>query len=81
MKHFVIAYKRDSGDLLEFLAVSSRAEARRHHLELEVRYRPDPFVELVVLSGDEATLRRTHSRYFVKLNDLQGRFEELESLA
>lgn len=66
MKHFLLRYRRSSGEILslvEFGSDMKAATAERY--EAERRARTDPDLEVVVLSAaSRAALVETHVRYF-----------------
>lgn len=69
---FILAYKRPAAQLLEPLSSTvSLNDARKRKAELESRYGQSLDVEVVLLESEsEATLRRTHSRYFRTLEEM-----------
>lgn len=61
---FLVQFKRSRQALISMKEFTDRAEAVRDLCATE-RMNNDPDLEVVLLSSDsEATLRRTHSRYF-----------------
>ena len=72
MKNFVVVYERPSTSLLLFrqFAEGDWASANRLRNDLELQYRLQPEVEIVLLSSSSIdTLKATHSRYFVHVVD------------
>lgn len=64
-RHFVVAYKRSAGKLLELGEFDTAKEAHARRMELDLQYRTDHDVEVAVLGSDSLDqLKRTHSRYF-----------------
>lgn len=62
---FLIDYDRASGTIRQFerFADTDRQKAEQLRLELELKSRAD--AEIVILEADdEATIRKTHARYF-----------------
>lgn len=67
IEHFLVGYRRSSGVLQRVCAfpLSKLEEAIRRRTELELQHRNDPDFEIVLLlSGSQTTLERTHARYF-----------------
>lgn len=61
---FLVQFRRSRQSLLSMTQFADRSEAVRE-LSATERMNDDPDLEIVLLSSDsEATLRRTHSRYF-----------------
>lgn len=61
---YLVQFKRSRQALLSIKEYTDRSEAVRD-LSATERLNQNPDVEVVLLSSDsEATLRRTHSRYF-----------------
>jgi hypothetical protein len=72
--HFLLVYDRSSGQLLRQRAFSDDASALRARFEAEREFEQQPHIEIVALSAaSEQDLRRTHARYFLRLEDLAGR--------
>ncbi|HEX5010952.1 MAG TPA: hypothetical protein VFY71_11175 [Planctomycetota bacterium] len=72
MKHFVVVYDRPSTSLLLFrqFAEGDWPSANTLRNDLELKYRLQPEIEIVLLGSDSiATLKATHSRYFVHVVD------------
>ena len=71
---FLIEYKRSAEELVTFRRYeeSQRQQARRDQLDLELdRNRHRIENEIVILEADdEATIRRTHRRYFESMRQL-----------
>jgi hypothetical protein len=64
-KHFLLVFDRPHGQLLDMVEYADAAEALRARFSVERTYRQDPTIEVVVLTAEsEATLHRTHARYF-----------------
>lgn len=62
--YFLVQFKRSRQALISMQMFENRSEAVQT-LSVTERLNDDPDVEVVLLSSDsEATLRRTHSRYF-----------------
>jgi hypothetical protein len=63
---FLLEYDRKLGKLRDFKSFNDRAQAQRERLERELfLHRSLQPCEVVLLeAADEATLRRTHKRYF-----------------
>lgn len=73
MSSFLIVFDRERGKLLQMQAIDSAKEADTERVELELKYRFDKSIEIVVLeASSEDQLRSTHARYFgaVGLEDL-----------
>ncbi len=72
MTRFVVVYERPRARLLLFrqFAHDDWASANTLRNELEMQYRTQPEIEIVLLTSDSiATLQATHSRYFVCVVD------------
>ncbi len=72
MKHFLIAYRRSAGLLLEMsdLGTDWRAAASAR-ARLEAKHRLDADVEIVLLSAPSRdAVERTHARYFKTVGEL-----------
>ena len=72
MKHFLIAYKRREGGLLEIRDLGTNwGLASKQRAQLEALHRLDPDVEVVLLSApSREVLERTHARYFKTVAEL-----------
>lgn len=71
---FLIDYDRRSGSIRQFQSFGDheRQQAEQLRLELEITGRAD--AEVVLLeSEDEATVRKTHARYFETAAELLSR--------
>jgi hypothetical protein len=70
---FLVEYQRSAGKLVRLLRFddADRERAERARLEVELRLLGNADYEVVLLEADsEATLRRTHRRYFEDLRTL-----------
>ena len=75
MPNFLIVYNRRTGvaRVREYPAGHDREAIRARFVE-ERKHQGNPAIEVVVLSSDsEASLRRTHSRYFKGVDELTSR--------
>ncbi|HTU14028.1 MAG TPA: hypothetical protein VMF31_02400 [Solirubrobacterales bacterium] len=71
MSHFLLIYDRNSGTLLKNDQFKTSAEALKARFRAEDEYADRSEIEVVALSASsEADLRRTHSRYFLGLDEL-----------
>jgi hypothetical protein len=72
VNHFLIVYRRSTGELLEFADLGKdQAGADSRRFEHEQREKDDPDVEVVILSASSrAALQQTHSRYFKTMREL-----------
>lgn len=74
MRHFVVVYDRSRAITLEVSEHDDRSVAYNALTERESEYRYQQNIEVVLLISDsEATLRRTHGRYFRSLSGLLAR--------
>lgn len=65
MKHFLLLYNKESGDLVTLQEYENSREALKERFALERQYRDQPEFEVVVLNADTvSSLEATHSRYF-----------------
>jgi hypothetical protein len=72
MTHFLLVYRRSTGDLLEFKDLGpDRADALERRFGRERLNKDDSDIEVVVLStADRQALMQTHSRYFKNVGEL-----------
>lgn len=76
MVHVVLVYQRETGRLHVEETFDDSHAAMRRRFELE-RLPEYADMEIVVLSADsEATLRKTHGRYFFTMEELLRRFRD-----
>jgi hypothetical protein len=70
--HFLLVYKRSTGELLECVDLGSDLPKALERRALdERRNRANPDIEIVVLSArDRDALMQTHSRYFKSVGQL-----------
>jgi hypothetical protein len=80
MTHFLLVYRRSTGDLLECKDLGSDwTQALEQRLWRERLNKDDSDIEVVVLSArDRQALVRTHSRYFKNVGQLAA---DLRALA
>jgi hypothetical protein len=72
MKYFVLVYNQKSGELrIEEFPAGAGLDAQERRFELELEYRRDPDLEIVMLGADTIDdLMRTHARYFKSISEL-----------
>jgi ppGpp synthetase/RelA/SpoT-type nucleotidyltranferase len=76
LEAFLVAYRRSRGQLLEAESFSGKEPSlsQQRRRELEQKYQGEPDVEVVLLlARSEENLRKTHSRYFERLDELATR--------
>lgn len=74
MSHFLIVYDRASGHLIRQDAFSDDGAALQARFVAEREFQDRRDVEIVALSAaSEEDLRRTHARYFLRLDELAQR--------
>lgn len=76
---FILVYNRPQMVLLDNIPFANEAseEALHTKLALELRYANNNDVEVAFFQSDsEATLRKTHSRYFKTLSELAAGVDE-----
>ena len=74
MAHFLLVYDRASGELVRQHAYDDDTAALRARFEAEREFGEQPNIEIVALSAaSEEDLRRTHARYFLRLDELAAR--------
>jgi hypothetical protein len=62
---FLIVFDRERGTLIKLSELSSSREADEQRFQLELEYRGQPGMEIVVLEAEsQEQLRSTHARYF-----------------
>jgi hypothetical protein len=72
--HFLLVYDRASGTLVRQDAFADDAAALRARFDAEREFAEQPNIEIVALSAaSEDELRRTHARYFLRLDELAAR--------
>jgi hypothetical protein len=79
MRQFLLVYRRSLGELLsiEDLGSIDPTAAMRKRFDVEMRWRRDRDVEVVVLSApSQDALKRTHSRYFRTSRELAAAFAD-----
>ena len=74
MAYFLLVYDRSSGQLVRQLSFDDDATALRGRFDAEREFKEQPNIEIVALSAaSEEDLRRTHARYFLRLDELAER--------
>jgi hypothetical protein len=72
--HFLLVYDRSSGELIRQRPFEDEAAALHARFAAEGEFKDQPDIEIVALSApSEQDLRRTHARYFLRLEDLAQR--------
>lgn len=71
MKHFLVVFDRDRGEVVHFAEYDDAARARRERQYWDRTLRDNLSMEVVVLAASsENAVRRTHARYFTRFPDL-----------
>jgi hypothetical protein len=71
MKHYLLVYSRREGRILRRRAYRGASDALEARFDAEREYKGQPDIEVVVLGGESwASVKRTHSRYFSRVQDL-----------
>ena len=71
MKHFLVIYNRPEGRVVRSRAYRSAPEALRARFTAEREFQGQRDIEVVVLGGESwPAVRRTHSRYFKRVQEL-----------
>lgn len=74
MSHFLLIYDRRAGTLVRSRQFGSSADALQARFDAEDEFSNHTEIEVVALSASsEEDLRRTHSRYFLGLNELAAK--------
>ena len=74
MAHFLLVYRRSSGELVRQEVFEDDSDALRARFAAEEEFKGQLDVEIVALNASsEEELRRTHARYFLRLEDLAAR--------
>jgi hypothetical protein len=72
--HFLLVYSRSSGELIRQRTFDDDAAALRARFAAEDEFKERPDIEIVAFSAaSEEDLRRTHARYFLRLEELAQR--------
>jgi hypothetical protein len=72
--HFLLVYSRSTGELIRQLSFDDDAAALQARFVAEDEFKAQPEIEIVALSAaSEEDLRRTHARYFLRLQELAQR--------
>ena len=70
MRHYLVIYNRRAGEIVRHRRFSA-AGALAARFAAEREFRDEPDIEIVVLGADSwDALKRTHSRYFKRVQDL-----------
>lgn len=71
MRQFLLVYDRSEGQIIQAGEYRQPGAALRARFEAERRHGDNRDIEVVVLGADSwASLFRTHSRYFTRVQDL-----------
>lgn len=71
MQHYLVIYNRREGQIIRHRHFRTPGQALAARFEAEREFREEPDIEVVVLGAESwASLPKTHSRYFKRVQEL-----------
>jgi hypothetical protein len=82
VQHYLLIYDRRAGKIVRHERFKASDAALAARFEAEREFREEPDLEIVVLGADSwEALRRTHSRYFERVQELARSALKREALS
>jgi hypothetical protein len=82
VEHYLVIYNRRAGEIVRRQTFQSSDTAMAARFMAEREYRAEPDIEIVVLGADSwEALRKTHSRYFERVQELAESALKREALS